>query len=297
MKGSFSSKIPGADRGRALGDKPVINEPFNRIHAPVAGERKTGDGKRQRPAAIPGFRATVPAGGKKAAGVTPSDSGFREGIRLFNLQRWDEALQELLFVDSADFRAEEKTELSYYLGLCFAKLGRPSDALAYLEKVVVAGGDMLRVYQCRMTLAYIHVTTGRPKMAEFELRRLLESGFESAMLFNTMAYAAYARKHYRHAIEYYEKALKIEDSNATALNSMGYILVDTGIDPLKGLKFCRKAVEIQPKNAAYLDSLGWACYKCREPTAARTWLRKALELAPQEGQIKEHLRIVTGGVL
>ena len=199
-------------------------------------------------------------------------------------------------MDTAGFQPSEKNELSYYLGLCFAKLGKFGEAQPCLEKVVGLGGDMLRVYQCRMTLAYMHVLAGRPKMAEYELGRLLDAGFESAMLFNTMASAAYARKHYRHAIEYYEKALKLEDGNATALNSMGFILADTGIDPLKGLQFCRKAVEIQPGNAAYLDSLGWACYKCREPTAARSWLRKALDIAPQETAIREHFRVVTGGV-
>lgn len=281
-----------AGKGRALAEKPVINEPLNQAQEPLSGERKSPFGS-----GVKGRTGTRPAPGTRIPGTrAPGDKALREGIRLFNMQRWDEALQEFLFVDSAGFRTEERLELSYFLGLCFTKLGRHSDSLPYLEKVVAGGGDMLRVYQCRMTLAYVHVTTGRPKMAESELKRLLDAGFESAMLFNTLAYAAYARKHYRHAIEYYEKALKLEDGNATALNSMGYILVDTGIDPLKGLKFCRKAVEMQPENAAYLDSLGWACFKCRDPSSARNWLRKALDIAPHESTIREHLRIVTGGI-
>jgi len=276
MKGSFSN-------GSALDGKPVINKPVGRPWGASVAELK---------APPPGERARTAAPAKKA----PGNKGLREGVRLFNLKRWEDALQELLFVETTGFRADERSELFYYLGLCFTKVGKPNDAMPNLEKVVAGCGDALRVYQCRMALAYIHVTSGRPKMAEYELKRLMDSGFESAMIFNTMAFAAYSRKHYRHAIEYYEKALKLEDGNATALNGMGYILVDTGIDPLRGLKLCRKAVELQPKNAAYLDSLGWACYKCREPTTARNWLRKAIELAPQEIQIREHLRIVTGGV-
>jgi len=265
-----------------LSEKPAINEPFTKLPARELKSRPKDSGA-AKPAGVPGKKP-------------PQDKRLREGIRLFSIKSWEKALQELLLVDSAELAINEKMELTYYLGLCFTKLERFTDALPSLEKVVAVDTDLLRVYQCRMTLAYIHVVSGRPKMAEYELRRLLDSGFESPALFNTMAYAAYVRKHYRHAIEYYEKALKLEDSNATALNSMGYILVDTGIDPLKGLKCCRRAVELKPENAAYLDSLGWACYKCREPTAARNWLRKALALAPQELQIKEHLRIVTGGL-
>jgi len=280
MKGNISGG------SRAFGGKPVINEPFSRDQVTHVAERKS------RPVFVP---SAIP--GKKAQGfVGPGDPKLKEGIRLFNMKQWEDALHEFLFVDMPGLQIREKIELSYYLGLCFTKLKKVNEALPYLEKVVATSEDLLRVYQCRMTMAYIHVTTGRPKMAEFELKRLLETGFESPQLYNTMAHAAYSRKHYRHAIEYYEKSLKLEDNNATALNSMGYILVDTGIDPIKGLRFCRRAVEMQPGNAAYLDSLGWACYKCREPMAARDWLRKALELAPQETTIKEHLRIVTGGV-
>ena len=278
MKGNFSVD------SRAFGGKPVINEPLGRTQVAET---------RGRPVFVP----TVMPGKKASEAIGPDELRLREGTRLFNAGRWDDALQELLFVDVSALRIKEKIELSYYMGLCFTKLKKMTEALPYLEKVVAASDEPLRVCQCRMTLAYIHVVTGRPKMAEFELGRLLEVGFESAQLFNTMAHASYSRKHYRHAIEYYEKALKLEQNNATALNSMGYILVDTGIDPLKGLRFCRKAVEMQPSNAAYLDSLGWACYKCKEPMAARDWLRKALEIAPQETMIKEHLRIVTGGVV
>ena len=279
MKGTTS------DRSRTFGGKPVINEPpFGRHQASTVAVREA-------PSGVAPLGAPVGKSGNKMSGK----GKLGEGVRLFRAKCWGDALKELLIVDSDGLNVHEKLELSYYLGLCFTKVGRLVDAAPYLEQVVATSEDILRIYQCRMTLAYIHVTTGRPKMAEFELGRLLDSGFESAQLFNTMAYAAYTRKHYRHAIEYYEKALKLDDNNTTALNSMGYILVDTGIDPMKGLRYCRRAVDIQPENAAYLDSLGWACYKCKEPAAALTWLRKAFELAPHENMIRDHLRVVTGG--
>jgi tetratricopeptide (TPR) repeat protein len=230
--------------------------------------------------------------GKKAL----SDKHLKEGVRLFSAKLWEQALREFLLVDADNLNNEEKPELAYYLGLCCAKLEKYDDAVLHLEQYAAAGEDSLRVYQCRMTVAYIYIKTGRLKMAEFELKRLQNGGFESAMVCNTLGYASYAQKRYRSAIDFYEKALEIDPENATAMNCLGYILADKGINAEKALHLCRKAVETQPQNPAYLDSLGWAHYKCRETSEAKNCLRKALDLAPQVKEIREHFRIVSGGL-
>ncbi|MDR2951743.1 MAG: tetratricopeptide repeat protein [Treponema sp.] len=225
---------------------------------------------------------------------TPADGKLQEGIRLFNDKKWEEALKEFLSVNTAKFNNDDRTELRYYLGLCYAKLEQYEDAILYLEQVISTGGDVLRVYQCRMTMAYIYIVTNRARMAEFELKRLQDSGFESPLLYNTLAYAAWTRRRGRNAIELYEKTLEIDTNNLTAMNCMGYILADTGIDNLRGLRLCKKAVDAKPHSAAYLDSLGWAYYKNGEMVEARTWLRRALDLAPDEKEIQNHFKIVTG---
>ncbi|MDR2185239.1 MAG: tetratricopeptide repeat protein [Treponema sp.] len=238
-------------------------------------------------------------GGTLEARVSRSFSGegLQEGLRLFRLKRWERALQELLALKAGNLSAEENTERAYFLGLCYTKLERYDDALLYLEQVVTASEDPLRVYQCRMTLAYIYVITKRAKLAEFELNRLMAGGFESVQIFTTLAYAAWSQKHYDQAVEYYEKALEIDSNNTTAMNGLGYILADTGKDVLRGLRFCRKAVDRKPQNAAYLDSLGWAHFKSGDVTEARIWLRRALDLAPKQREIQNHMRIVVGGDL
>ena len=145
-----------------------------------------------------------------------------------------------------------------------------------------------------MTLAYIYVITKRIRMAEYELNRLQHSGFESPLLYNTLAYAAWAQKRHKNALELYEKTLDIDSNNATAMNSMGFILADTGKDIMRALRLCRRAVDFKPQSAVYLDSLGWAYYKSGDILEARTWLRRALEIAPDEEEIKKHFKIVSG---
>jgi tetratricopeptide (TPR) repeat protein len=250
------------------------------------GEEKEARGK--------GNLAGAKAAGQNAEKAVPVTGVLMEGARLFRLKQWEPALRELLAVNGEHIGAGEQSELAYFLGLCYTKLARYDDALLYLEQVVTSGHDILRVYQCRMTLAYIYVITGRIKMAEFELKRLQRGGFESPQLYNTLAYAAWTQSRFKNAVELYEKALDIDANNTTAMNSMGFILADAGIDVMRGLRLCRKAVDHKPQSPAYLDSLGWAYFKSGELVEARTWLRRALDLAPNEKDIREHLKTVTG---
>jgi Flp pilus assembly protein TadD len=78
------------------------------------------------------------------------------------------------------------------------------------------------------------------------------------------------------------------------MNGLGFILVDTDRDLPRGLRLIRKAVDRKPQNPAYLDSLGWAYFKSGELIEARIWLRRALEIAPKEREIRNHMRIVVG---
>ena len=227
--------------------------------------------------------------------MAEENGSLSEGIRLYRMKRWDLALAELLTVNAERFTPDENGELAYYLGLCYTKMERYDDALLYLEQVVTSGQDLLRSYQCRMTLAYIYAITKRSKMAEFELKRLASNGFESAQLYATLAYAAWSQKRFKQSVDYYEKALDLDENNATALNGLGFVLVDTDMDPLRGLRCCKKAVDLKPHNPSYLDSLGWAYYKNGELLEARTWLRRAMDAAPNKKEIKEHFNTVLGG--
>jgi tetratricopeptide (TPR) repeat protein len=236
-------------------------------------------------------------GGRKEGPDSPPDASrksLREGKRLFGLNRWDLALRELLKAEAADLAPGEGIELAYFIGLSYTKLGRYEDGLLYLEQVIAGSDDPLRITQCRMALAYIYVVTKRAKLAEFELGQLLKNGYESVQIYTTLAYAAWLQKHNTRAVEYYEKALEIDQNNTTALNGLGFILADANIDPIRAMRLCKRAVMMKPQNPAYLDSLGWACFQYGDVAEARVWMRKAAELSPRNEEIRIHLKIVNG---
>ncbi|MDR0637779.1 MAG: tetratricopeptide repeat protein [Spirochaetaceae bacterium] len=221
-------------------------------------------------------------------------SAIEDGIRFFNMKRYDIALDHFRSVKTDGLSDKSRMELAYYQGLCYTKLEKYDEALLLLEQVVTSDMLPVRTMQCRLTLAYVYMITRRAKMAEFELNRLLKNGVESVQIYTMLAYVAWAQRNNEKAIELYEKAIAFDSTNLTAINGLGYVLVDSGVDVKRGLELCRKAVQTKPQNAAYLDSLGWAYYKSGDLNEARTALRRALEIAPRHYEITKHMRAVIG---
>jgi tetratricopeptide (TPR) repeat protein len=229
-----------------------------------------------------------------AASTASTELAIEDGIRFFNMKRYDVALDHFRSVKTDGLNDRSKMELAYYQGLCYTKLEHYDEALLLLEQVVTSDMLPLRTMQCRLTLAYVYMITQRAKMAEFELSRLLKNGVESVQIYTMLAYIAWAQRNNEKAVEYYEKALTFDSANLTAINGLGYVLVDSGINVKRGLELCRKAVQTKPQNAVYLDSLGWAYYKSGDLSEARTTLRRALEIAPRHHEITKHMRMVIG---
>ncbi|MFW5738263.1 MAG: tetratricopeptide repeat protein [Spirochaetota bacterium] len=217
---------------------------------------------------------------------------MNEGIRLLKRGQYERALQHLL---DAHVESPEYPELSYYLGLCYTHLGRHDEALLYLEQVVTSELSFTHVYQSRMILGYIYSVTGRFRLAEFEFRKLLDDGFDSARTHAALGYVLYEEDDLDAAIAELERALELDPDNSNALNSLGFILADTDRDPRRAVDYCRRAVRRQPKNPVYLDSLGWAYYKLGRTDEARDVLRSALEGAPGNREIAAHLREIMHG--
>lgn len=212
-------------------------------------------------------------------------ASIEDGVKLLGDRRYGEALEAFLAVD---VDPEQHPELSYYLGLCYTNLGRFDEAVLYLEQVVTGDADFTQIYQGRMLLGYIYTVTDRARLAEFEFSRLLEEGFESAKVHAALAHVQYAQGKTSASIVQLEKALEIDPGNPTALNSLGYIMADNGIRLEAALGYCKKAVEAAPENPAYLDSLGWTYFKLGDVVEARTYLKKAHELAPENDEIAAH---------
>jgi len=217
---------------------------------------------------------------------------LREAARLYEARDWPGALEALIGVEST---AGNHLDLAYYLGLCHARLKHWDDALLHLEQVVTGSADIMRIFQCRLALAYAYTETKRHRLAEYELKKLLESGFESVQVLSFLGFCAWVQGRVEEGLRWYGQALALDPENPTALNGMGYLLVCEGIDTARALSYCRKAVAKKPKNPAYLDSLAWACFRLGFAEEARESVERALAILPDEAEIQEHARAILAG--
>jgi Tfp pilus assembly protein PilF len=83
--------------------------------------------------------------------------------------------------------------------------------------------------------------------------------------------------------------LNREPDNATALNNLGYFMVERGVGYEEALKLIEQAIAIDPIQGSFLDSLGWAHFKLGNVDKARQYLEKALLYARRNSTIHEHL--------
>ncbi len=214
-----------------------------------------------------------------------------EGITLYNRNSFKEALT--FFLSLPEDAEADSMELMYYIGLCYAKLSRYDDALLYLEQVVTAGKNNNRVLQCRYVLAIIYALSGRKRLAQFELNKLLEIDYRPASVYSSLAFISWQQDEVDECIDYYRKALASDSENLTAMNGLGYVLACENRDLTEALSLCKRAVNDAPNSAACLDSLGWVYFKLGLLKESDKYVRQASRIDKDNLEIKDHLRLIT----
>ena len=81
----------------------------------------------------------------------------------------------------------------------------------------------------------------------------------------------------------------IDPDNATVLNDLGYMYADRNVHLDDALKMLQKAVALEPTNGSFLDSLGWVYFRLGQYGPAEDNLHKAIERSPTDASIHDHL--------
>ena len=217
------------------------------------------------------------------------ENSFKKGVSLYKEKKYEQSLKELL---KSDHNIADNPDLSYYIGLCYTQLKKYDEAVLFLEQVITSHTNVLYIYQCRMILCYIYAVTEQYRMAEFEIKKLIEDGYESAQIYCSYGYIYYHQDKKDKSLEYFNKALAVDPEHAATLNSVGYILADENIDPSLAVEYCSRAVDKSPGHYPYLDSLGWAYYKAGDSDKALIYLRDAFDRSKGHRIVAKHLKTV-----
>ena len=96
----------------------------------------------------------------------------------------------------------------------------------------------------------------------------------------------------KQAVEVFKKLIRLDSTNAMAMNYLGYMLVEMEEKLSYAGSLINKALEAEPDNGAYLDSKGWWYYKMKDYQKAREYTERALQTGADDVTIIEHLALI-----
>ncbi len=105
----------------------------------------------------------------------------------------------------------------------------------------------------------------------------------------SLATAQHQSGDYKLAEETLRNILKKTPENPIALNNLGYYLLEQNEKIAEAIELIQKAVKIDATNSSYLDSLGWGFYKLGKLDQAEKYLKNAIRINTTSPIIYEHL--------
>src|SRR6266568_578535 len=215
----------------------------------------------------------------------------------------------------------------YFLGALALEDKRYKDARDYFNKTILLNPNLEQVYY---DLAGAQINLDQPRDALTTLgkaRQMFSQNFVSEF-YTAMAYtrmkeysnsithltaaevsaraadtnrltpvfyfqlgSAYERnQRYDEAELNFKKCLERSPDFSEALNYLGYMWAERGVNLPRAKELIEKAVKLEPKNAAFLDSLGWVLYKLDQPHEALNHILKSIEYAEEpDATLYDHL--------
>ena len=178
------------------------------------------------------------------------------------------------------------------LAVLYYELENYRQAASYLEKLTRNYPDYIELAAVYTLRALCLILSGQYQEAEAILVQRIKHDALDTRLQAMLAYIYEKTQRSQEAIKCLQKILKLQPENTNALNSFGYLLGLYGKTPNdKKLAFAclAKALRSHSDNPAYLDSLGVYYAVTGDQTRARQALYRALQQAPENSEILEHL--------
>jgi tetratricopeptide (TPR) repeat protein len=199
-----------------------------------------------------------------------------------------EALQA---VRTARQRYPEQTGFLHLEAQTLADIGRVDEGVALLRQSLTGSIEDFNDY---LMISGLYLQGGRAPEAVEAARKALElapageTRMSSAALI-TLSSAQERAGDLKGSEESLRRILARDPNNATALNNLGYFLVERNERLTEALEMIQRAVRANPTNSSFLDSLGWAYFKLGRLEEAERHLTEAAKRNTKSVAIQEHL--------
>src|SRR3954447_7694484 len=102
--------------------------------------------------------------------------------------------------------------------------------------------------------------------------------------------AMYERqKDYDRAEKTFRQVVEMDETNASALNYLGYMLADRNVRLQEARELIERAIKLEPNNYAFLDSLGWVYFRMNKLPDAEKQLISSLQFSSKDATVHDHL--------
>ncbi|HEV7844604.1 MAG TPA: tetratricopeptide repeat protein, partial [Pyrinomonadaceae bacterium] len=199
-----------------------------------------------------------------------------------------EALQA---VRSARQRYPEQTGFLRLEAQTLADLGRVDEGVTLLKTLLKGSSEDFDEY---LAISALYLQAAHAQQAVEAARKALElatAGMpdraEEALI--VLSSAQERAGDLKGSEESLRLILSRDPNNATALNNLGYFLVERNERLTEALELIQRAVRTNPTNSSFLDSLGWAYFKLGRLEEAERHLTEAARRNTTSVAIQEHL--------
>lgn len=139
-------------------------------------------------------------------------------------------------------------------------------------------------------LARLHMNRKQYDEAEPILHGMLEVYGDDIAIHNYLAMIYEDQDRWQDAERHLKAILDIDPNDHNALNFLGYLWADEGVNLDEAKELIEKALELDPNNGYYLDSLGWVYYRQGNAAKAVEYIREALiHMDSDDAILRDHL--------
>lgn len=210
----------------------------------------------------------------------------RATILLIGLYRAARQVPRALAVCSAAKESAPTRAISALCADVLAENGEADQALRELEGMLKGSKEDLEIYHY---ILQVYQREKRFKEAEEKLHTAEKYFDQEKSFFFMLGALQERRKEYEKAAATFRKVIALDPRHASALNYLGYMWADLGVNLNEALDLIKQAVALDPNNGAYLDSLGWVYFKMDRIEEAEVYLMSALERVRRDPTIHDHM--------
>ncbi|MCK4904865.1 tetratricopeptide repeat protein [bacterium] len=210
------------------------------------------------------------------------------GTLLVQLNSMDKAEENL----KKSIQLMPNSYVSYFLLIhVYGEQEKKDEALALLNDALEK--SLLAKDRINLLFGIVHLQFKNYNEAINYLRKAHEFNPDDDFIAFQLAASYEQNKNWFRAVYCLRKTIKMNPENAEALNYLGYMFAEKGINLNEAIFLIEKALKIEPDNGYFVDSLGWVYYQKGIIDKALFELSRAIELLQKyntdDSIIREHL--------